>query len=208
MILGPVVPNEKIHCLSHLPTPSSGSLRENHRRPNQAVLTPQQDGHDIPAAINSPGRPTRGTICVQDLKVQGAGVLTRRRLPGIESAGKADPITLIRGGVMVTGPEPSAPEESVTAEAVELSELRAGEARERAAHAGLSAARSFEESARLHDQVAQMPDQTVEQGASHPDVHRAAAKKHRTAATANPQRVRALRRRRTPLGRLAQRTSV
>ncbi len=52
---------------------------------------------------------------------------------------------------MVTGPEPSAPEESVTAEAVELSELRAGEARERAAHAGLSAARSFEESARLHD---------------------------------------------------------
>jgi hypothetical protein len=30
------------------------SLRENHQRPNEAVLTPG-GGHDIPAAINSPG---------------------------------------------------------------------------------------------------------------------------------------------------------
>jgi hypothetical protein len=32
------------------------SLRENHQRPNEAVLTPG-GGHDIPAAINSPGYP-------------------------------------------------------------------------------------------------------------------------------------------------------
>jgi len=29
-------------------------MRENHQRPNEAVLTPS-GGHDIPAAINSPG---------------------------------------------------------------------------------------------------------------------------------------------------------
>jgi len=57
---------------------------------------------------------------------------------------------------MATGHEPPSPsEEPVTAEHVELAERRAAEAREGAAHAGLSAARSFEESARLHEQVAQ-----------------------------------------------------
>src|SRR6266571_1229035 len=32
----------------------AGGLRENNQRPNETVLTPS-GGHDIPAAINSPG---------------------------------------------------------------------------------------------------------------------------------------------------------
>jgi hypothetical protein len=66
---------------------------------------------------------------------------------------------------------------------VELAERRAAQARERAAYAGLSAARSFEKSARRHEQLAQVQDGTVEQGAaSHTDQHRESARRLREAA--------------------------
>jgi hypothetical protein len=84
---------------------------------------------------------------------------------------------------MATGHEPpAASERSFTAEDVELAERRAAQARERAAHAGLSAARSVEESARHHERVAKVQDVTVEQGASEVGVHQASARKHRQAA--------------------------
>jgi len=50
------------------------SLRENHQRPNETVLTPSADGHDIPAAINSPGQPA------------GARSFSRAHGPGGKSA--------------------------------------------------------------------------------------------------------------------------
>lgn len=81
---------------------------------------------------------------------------------------------------MATGHE--LPEKAVTAADVELAERRVAEARERAAHAGLSAARSIEESARQHERVAVVEDQTVEQGASHTAVHAECASRHRQAA--------------------------
>lgn len=83
---------------------------------------------------------------------------------------------------MATAPELPVPDESVIADAVELAERRAGEARERAAHAGLSAARSLEESARAHERLARVQDGTVDQGAPHSDVHRESAIRHRAAA--------------------------
>ncbi|WP_231588676.1 hypothetical protein [Mycobacterium nebraskense] len=64
-------------------------------------------------------------------------------------------------------------------EDAELVERRAAEARERAANAGLSAARSFEVSAVKHEQVARVQDRTVEQGVSHVGVHRESAAHHR-----------------------------
>jgi hypothetical protein len=81
---------------------------------------------------------------------------------------------------MATGPEP--PEQTFTAADVAHAERRAAEARERAAHAGLSAAQSIEESARYHERVAKVQDVTVEQGASEIGVHQASARKHRQAA--------------------------
>ena len=54
-VLGPVIPDEQPQ---RSPVPrcrSVSSLRENHQRPNEPVLTPHTGGHDIPAAINSPG---------------------------------------------------------------------------------------------------------------------------------------------------------
>jgi hypothetical protein len=45
--------------------------RKNYQRPNQAVLTPAHDGHGIPEAINSPGRPA------------GARSFLRAHSPGI-----------------------------------------------------------------------------------------------------------------------------
>src|ERR1019366_9136698 len=71
------------------------SLRENHQRPNDTVLTPHEGGHDIPAAINSPGQPA------------GARSFTRAQGPEVKSAHPpaatrhrvcrmADPLTLIR----------------------------------------------------------------------------------------------------------------
>lgn len=84
---------------------------------------------------------------------------------------------------MATETQPPAPgEQAFTAADVELTERRAAEARERAAHAGLSAARSFEESARRHEQLAQVQDRTVELGLSHTDQHRESASRHRAAA--------------------------
>lgn len=73
-------------------------------------------------------------------------------------------------------------EEAVTAMDVERAERRAAAARERAAHAGLSAARSFEESALKHEEVARVQDWAVERGVSHVGVHRESAAKHRAAA--------------------------
>ena len=73
-------------------------------------------------------------------------------------------------------------EQAVTAEDVDLAERRAGEARERSALAGLSAARSFEESARHHERFAAVQDVSVEQGVSHTEVHRKSAIMHRQAA--------------------------
>lgn len=81
---------------------------------------------------------------------------------------------------MVTGQQH--PEKAVTAEDVELAERRVADARERAAYAGLSAARSIEESARQHDRVASVQDQTVERGASRIAVHEESASRHRQAA--------------------------
>lgn len=80
-----------------------------------------------------------------------------------------------------TEPPPES-ELAVTAEDVERAERRAAAARERAARAGLSAARSFEQSALQHERVARTQDWTVAQGVPHTDVHRLSAIKHRQAA--------------------------
>src|SRR6266436_7802906 len=73
---------------------SVSSQRENHQQPNKTVLTPHS-GHDIPAAINSPGSRQGHGLCM-GLKAQEQQVLTCRRPPSTESAGWADPLTLIR----------------------------------------------------------------------------------------------------------------
>jgi hypothetical protein len=84
---------------------------------------------------------------------------------------------------MATGYEPPSPGgEAVDADEIEVAERRVNEARERAAHAGLEAARSFEESANRHERVAEVQDRTIEQGASHDEVHRRSAGRHRKAA--------------------------
>lgn len=80
-----------------------------------------------------------------------------------------------------TEPPPRS-ERAVTAQDVERAERRAAAARERAARAGLSAARSFEQSALQHERVARTQDWTVAQGVPHTDVHRRSAIKHRQAA--------------------------
>jgi hypothetical protein len=86
------------------------------------------------------------------------------------------------GDAMSTSHEPApAVDKLVTAEIVEA-ERRASEARERAAHAGLSAARSFEESAIQHERVAEIQDRGVEQGVSDVGVHQRSAAVHRQAA--------------------------
>ncbi|ORW97033.1 hypothetical protein AWB92_03970 [Mycobacterium sp. IEC1808] len=76
---------------------------------------------------------------------------------------------------MATGQEPFD-------QAIDRAESRAAAARERAALAGLSAARSFEESARQHERVAQVQDVTVARGVSDSEVHRKSASRHRQAA--------------------------
>lgn len=81
---------------------------------------------------------------------------------------------------MATGREPS--EEAVSAQDVEAAERRVAEARGRAAYAGLSAARSIEESARQHERLASVQDVSVDRGVSHTDVHRTSADRHREAA--------------------------
>ena len=73
-------------------------------------------------------------------------------------------------------------EQAFTAEDAELAERRAAAARERAAHAGLSAARSFEESALKHEEVARVQDAAVQQGVSHVGVHREFAAEDRKLA--------------------------
>ena len=65
---------------------------------------------------------------------------------------------------------------------MDVAERRVAEVRERAAHAGLSAARSIYESARCHERVAKVQDRTVELGASDIDVHLQSAIRHRQAA--------------------------
>ncbi len=70
----------------------------------------------------------------------------------------------------------------MTPEDVDRAEHSAAEARERAAHAGLSAARSIEESARHHEIVARVQDVSVAQGVSRTNVHRESAMRHRQAA--------------------------
>lgn len=71
---------------------------------------------------------------------------------------------------------------SVTAEDVEIAERRAAEARERAAHAGLSAARSFERSAHFHEEVAQVQEVMLEHPIPAPEVNEASSARHRRAA--------------------------
>lgn len=83
---------------------------------------------------------------------------------------------------MATGEQPPRDEEAATAEVIGRSERRVAQARERAAHAGLSAARSFDESALRHESLARVQDSTVQQGAPDPDVHRESAGRHRKAA--------------------------
>src|SRR6185437_9799072 len=65
------------------------SLRENHQRPNEAVLTPK-GGHDIPPAINSPGH-RQGHGLSSGLKTRENQVLTCRRPPHPESARRRAP---------------------------------------------------------------------------------------------------------------------
>jgi hypothetical protein len=64
----------------------ASSQRENHQRPNETVLTPP-GGHDIPEAINSPGH-RQGHDLSSGLKTREEKVLTFRRPPGTESAGR------------------------------------------------------------------------------------------------------------------------
>jgi len=73
-------------------------------------------------------------------------------------------------------------EKAVTVEDVERAERRVADARERAAHAGLAAAHSFEQSAVHHERVAEIQDLSVQQGVSHTEVHRRSAIVHRQAA--------------------------
>ena len=62
------------------------------------VLTPTPGGHDIPAAINSPGY-RQGPGLSSGLTVQMEGVLTCRWLPG-PSLPDGDPLALIRSRLM------------------------------------------------------------------------------------------------------------
>jgi hypothetical protein len=82
IFLRPVISHEQLHRPLLPSTPDLGSPRENHQRPNKRVLTPPQGGHDIPAAIYSPGH-RRGHDLGLGLPegAQEPTVLTRRRLP-------------------------------------------------------------------------------------------------------------------------------
>ena len=77
---------------------------------------------------------------------------------------------------------PSTVVHTVITKEVELAENRASRARERAAQAGLSAARSIEESARRHERLADAQDRAVGAGISDPQDHRESAALHRKAA--------------------------
>ena len=73
------LPRTATHRVSRLSSRiTTGSQEENHQRPNEAVLTPQPGGHDIPSAINSPHRPA------------GARSLRRTPRPGGKSAHQPD----------------------------------------------------------------------------------------------------------------------
>ncbi len=84
---------------------------------------------------------------------------------------------------MATGQQrPSSGEEAVTQEDVDLAERRAAQARERAAHAGLSAAQSIAASAQSHQRLADVQDVTAAQGVLDADAHRESAIRHHQAA--------------------------
>ncbi|OBH05406.1 MULTISPECIES: hypothetical protein [unclassified Mycobacterium] len=78
--------------------------------------------------------------------------------------------------------KPTSSDEAFTAEDVNLAERGAAQARERAAHAGLSAAQSIAASAQCHQRLAQVQDETVAQGVLDADTHRGSAIRHRQAA--------------------------
>jgi hypothetical protein len=86
---------------------SSAALRENHRRPNQAVLTPHAGGHDIPAAINSPDRPAEARSVCRTRRPGGRSAhppaATRHRV-----CRTTDPVTVIRGPSRMTRNHPRA----------------------------------------------------------------------------------------------------
>jgi hypothetical protein len=56
VILRPVISHQQ-QRFSRPRSAAFGSARENHQRPNEAVLTPPTRGHDIPSAIHPPNRP-------------------------------------------------------------------------------------------------------------------------------------------------------
>ena len=86
-VLSPVIAHEQPHQFSRLKCRITvSSLRENHQRPNETVLTPA-GGHDIPAAINSPGH-RQGHGLFTGLQARRTTVLTCRRPPATESAGR------------------------------------------------------------------------------------------------------------------------
>ena len=95
MILGPVITHDT--AAPALPSAMSkhvSSQRENHQQPNKTVLTPP-GGHDIPAAINSPGH-RQGHGLSSGLNAQEP---TSAHLPAATSnrvCRMADPLTLIR----------------------------------------------------------------------------------------------------------------
>jgi hypothetical protein len=82
---------------------------------------------------------------------------------------------------MAPTPQSPEPEKSLTAEDVEMAERRVAAARERAAHAGLSAAASFARSADMQDDVARIEEVTVAR-TPHADAHRESIGIHRRAA--------------------------
>jgi hypothetical protein len=57
VVLGPVIADKQSQPISRARAPvSPAAVRENHQRPNEAVLTPRhRAGHNIPSAISSPG---------------------------------------------------------------------------------------------------------------------------------------------------------
>ncbi|KUI22950.1 hypothetical protein AU193_10045 [Mycobacterium sp. GA-1285] len=81
---------------------------------------------------------------------------------------------------MATDREP--PQQSHALDEVHEAERRAARARERAAHVGLSAAKSFERSAKRHDELADTQQDSIRRGMPAPEVNEESSARHREAA--------------------------
>jgi hypothetical protein len=85
-VLSPVIPDEQPHQISRPRCRISSAACGRTIGDLMKQCSRQYGGHDIPAAIDSPGH-RQGHDLLQGLKAQGQKVLTRRRPPGTESAG-------------------------------------------------------------------------------------------------------------------------